>query len=242
MGKSLRRAPLRRSACRRRGENAGTAPTTTSDESQLVSFEVAGPGIRPPIEQVQEIVQIPEQITGGPQYRRPMCIGVMTLRNRLLPLVSLREMFGLPRQEVTDTNKIVVVVAGRGRQRDLGRRRHGQRQGSAAGRPLGHRRHAAAAGPQRRPWRDPVDLPAGGRQAAGLHPFGRQDVRHRRHRAAMAAGQRRGGSGGYAAQEAPARNGVIDDEEQFVVFRLHERGIRRRRSTPCRKSSACPKN
>jgi purine-binding chemotaxis protein CheW len=33
----------------------------------------------------------------------------MTLRNRLLPLVSLREMFGLPALDVTDANKIVVV-------------------------------------------------------------------------------------------------------------------------------------
>ncbi|PKU26608.1 chemotaxis protein CheW [Telmatospirillum siberiense] len=79
-----------------------------SDESQLVSFEVAGQEYALPIEQVQEIVQIPEQITEVPNTSSHV-LGVMTLRNRLLPLVSLRDMFGLPPQEVTDANKIVVV-------------------------------------------------------------------------------------------------------------------------------------
>jgi purine-binding chemotaxis protein CheW len=82
-----------------------------SDESQLVSFEVAGQEYALPIEQVQEIVQIPEQITEVPNTP-PHVMGVMTLRNRLLPLVSLRDMFGLPHQEVTDANKIVVVSLG----------------------------------------------------------------------------------------------------------------------------------
>jgi purine-binding chemotaxis protein CheW len=36
-------------------------------------------------------------------------LGVVTLRNRLLPLVSLREMFGLPAAPIDDRNKIVVV-------------------------------------------------------------------------------------------------------------------------------------
>jgi purine-binding chemotaxis protein CheW len=84
-----------------------------SDESQLVSFEVAGQEYALPIEQVQEIVQIPEQITEVPNTPSHV-LGVMTLRNRLLPLVSLRHMFGLSPQSVTDTNKIVVVSLGTG--------------------------------------------------------------------------------------------------------------------------------
>jgi purine-binding chemotaxis protein CheW len=82
-----------------------------SDESQFVSFEVAGQEYALPIEQVQEIVRIPEQITEVPNTSSHV-LGVMTLRNRLLPLVSLRDMFHLPPQEVTDTNKIVVVSVG----------------------------------------------------------------------------------------------------------------------------------
>lgn len=79
------------------------------DESQLVSFDVAGQEYALPIERVQEIVQIPEQITEVPNTAAHV-LGVMTLRNRLLPLVSLRRMFGLPPQEVSDANKIVVIA------------------------------------------------------------------------------------------------------------------------------------
>ena len=81
----------------------------SEDESQLVSFEVAGQEYALPIERVQEIVQVPDQFTEVPNTPAHV-LGVMTLRNRLLPMVSLREMFGLPPLDVTDANKIVVVA------------------------------------------------------------------------------------------------------------------------------------
>jgi purine-binding chemotaxis protein CheW len=87
------------------------AAATTSDEDQLVSFEVAGQEYAFPIGQVQEIVQLPERITRVPQAPGHI-IGVITLRNRLLPLVSLREMFRLPPAELTEANKVVVVALG----------------------------------------------------------------------------------------------------------------------------------
>lgn len=83
------------------------------DETQLVSFEVAGQEYAFPIEEVQEIVQLPEKITGIPSSR-PHVLGVITLRNRLLPLVSLRDMFGLPRSALSEANKVVVVSPGNG--------------------------------------------------------------------------------------------------------------------------------
>lgn len=83
----------------------------TVDEDQLVSFEVAGQEYAFPINQVQEIVQLPDRITSVPNTGSHV-LGVITLRNRLLPLVSLREMFGLPAVELTDTNKVVVVSLG----------------------------------------------------------------------------------------------------------------------------------
>jgi purine-binding chemotaxis protein CheW len=79
------------------------------DESQLVSFEVAGQEYALPIERVQEIVQVPEQFTEVPNTPAHV-LGVMTLRNRLLPMVSLREMFRLPPQDLSEANKIVVVA------------------------------------------------------------------------------------------------------------------------------------
>jgi purine-binding chemotaxis protein CheW len=95
-------------------ENARTGRLAEiADESQLVSFEVAGQEYALPIERVQEIVQIPGQITEVPNTPAHV-LGVMTLRNRLLPLVSLRAMFGLPARELTDSNKILVISLGEG--------------------------------------------------------------------------------------------------------------------------------
>jgi purine-binding chemotaxis protein CheW len=78
------------------------------DELQLVSFEVAGQEYALPIESVKEIVQVPARIDRVPKTGSHV-LGVMTLRNRLLPLVSLRDMFGLPAVPLDDRNKIVVV-------------------------------------------------------------------------------------------------------------------------------------
>jgi purine-binding chemotaxis protein CheW len=81
---------------------------TASDELQLVSFEVAGQEYALPIEHVQEIVQLPPRIAAVPRADSHV-LGVMTLRDRLLPLVSLRAMFGLPQGTPDERNKIVVV-------------------------------------------------------------------------------------------------------------------------------------
>ena len=83
----------------------------TVDEVQLVSFEVAGQEYAFPIEEVQEIVQLPEKITVLPNSASHV-LGVITLRNRLLPLVSLRDMFRLPPAEANEANKVVVVSPG----------------------------------------------------------------------------------------------------------------------------------
>ena len=80
-----------------------------ADELQLVSFEVAGQEYAIAIDQVQEIVQVPEQIACIPQAARYV-LGVMTLRNRLLPLVSLRTLFGLHGQAASERSRIVVVT------------------------------------------------------------------------------------------------------------------------------------
>ena len=84
-------------------------PKSTRD--QLVSFEVAGQEYAFPIGHVQEIVQLPDRITQVPQAPGHV-LGVITLRDRLLPLVSLREMFNLPHADLTEANKVVVVSLG----------------------------------------------------------------------------------------------------------------------------------
>ena len=82
-----------------------------NDELQLVSFDVAGQEYAITIEDVQEIVQVPEQIIQVP-HSDAHVLGVMTLRNKLLPLVSLRRMFNLPPQAANEQSRIVVVSLG----------------------------------------------------------------------------------------------------------------------------------
>jgi len=82
-----------------------------SDELQLVSFDVAGQEYAITIEDVQEIVQVPENIVHVP-HSQSHVLGLMTLRNRLLPLVSLRRMFALPAQDADEHSRIVVVALG----------------------------------------------------------------------------------------------------------------------------------
>ncbi len=80
-------------------------------ELHLVSFDVAGQEYAIAIEDVQEIVQIPEQIVQVP-HAQSHVLGVMTLRNRLLPLVALRRMFALAEQDANEQSRIVVVAIG----------------------------------------------------------------------------------------------------------------------------------
>jgi purine-binding chemotaxis protein CheW len=191
--------------------------TDGSDESQLVSFEVAGQEYALPIEQVQEIVQIPEQITEVPNTPSHV-LGVMTLRNRLLPLVSLRDMFGLPPQEVTDANKIVVVSLGDAAAAvSVGVVMDSVKEVLRVGRSVIDPMPALLA-------RDGnlgeiqsiCRLDEGKRLVSILSSermFNTGDMR------ALVDGKG-GGTVAMSEDSADARIGVVDDEEQFVVFRL----------------------
>jgi purine-binding chemotaxis protein CheW len=81
----------------------------SSDELQLVSFNVEGQEYAIAIEDVQEIVQVPEAIIHVPHSELHV-LGVMTLRNRLLPLVRLRRIFGLPDSDLDEKSRIVVLT------------------------------------------------------------------------------------------------------------------------------------
>jgi purine-binding chemotaxis protein CheW len=90
---------------------ADAAPEAVSAELQFVSFEVANQEYAIIIDDVQEIVQVPADIVHVP-HAKSHVLGVMTLRNRLLPLVSLRRMFGLTDRDSDDESRIVVVSLG----------------------------------------------------------------------------------------------------------------------------------
>lgn len=80
-----------------------------ADEMRLVSFSVADQEYALDIAQVQEIVQLPAGISELP-HSPDHVLGVISLRQRLLPLVSLRTLFGLPRIAYSEQQRIVVTA------------------------------------------------------------------------------------------------------------------------------------
>ncbi len=80
----------------------------SSDELRLVSFSVADQEYALDIAEVQEIVQLPERVSELPNTPGHV-LGVISLRQRLLPLVSLRTLFGLPRLDYAEQHRIVVT-------------------------------------------------------------------------------------------------------------------------------------
>lgn len=82
---------------------------TASDELRLVSFTVEAQEYALDIADVQEIVQVPPVITSLPNTASHV-LGLISLRQRLLPLVSLRTLFGLPTLTLDEQHRIVVVA------------------------------------------------------------------------------------------------------------------------------------
>jgi purine-binding chemotaxis protein CheW len=88
--------------------NADKDDEEDADELQLVSFSVDAEEYGVDINSVQEIVQIPSTIVHVPNSS-PHVLGLMTLRERLLPLVSLRHLFNLADKELDDRSRVVVI-------------------------------------------------------------------------------------------------------------------------------------
>lgn len=85
------------------------AQTAELTASKLITFDADGQEYALPIEQVREIVPVPEGVTmvsSGDAVAR----GVMVYRDRLLPLFSLRALLGLPKAETRQTDEKVVVA------------------------------------------------------------------------------------------------------------------------------------
>ena len=82
-------------------------------QTALVSFELGTQEYALPLERVREIVPMPEyvsEIAGS----ETAVLGVVTSRNRLLPLVSLRALLGLREPDDRATGKVIVVSMGNG--------------------------------------------------------------------------------------------------------------------------------
>lgn len=94
---------------------------TGADEVPLLVFRVAGQEFALPIATVAEIVPLPETVTRMPRARAHL-LGVMPLRDRLVPLVGLRALFALDAEEPGEvgdgtarrSGRVVVVRTGAG--------------------------------------------------------------------------------------------------------------------------------
>jgi purine-binding chemotaxis protein CheW len=75
---------------------------------QLVSFKVGDEVFAASIMKIQEIIKVSEitKIPRSPGFVR----GVINLRGRIIPVIDLRERFGLPAIEDVGTNRRIVVA------------------------------------------------------------------------------------------------------------------------------------
>ncbi len=78
------------------------------DTDQMVSFMVDGQEYAFDLMEVEEIVRIPESISRVPRGNDHV-LGLIDLRGRLLPLVSMRKLFVLTETDVNENNRILVV-------------------------------------------------------------------------------------------------------------------------------------
>ena len=79
-------------------------------EVQLVVFELDGERFGVEIERVHEIIRRPEvtQVPRAPEFVE----GVINLRGRIVPVLSLRRRFGFEQGQATRATRIVVVEVG----------------------------------------------------------------------------------------------------------------------------------
>ena len=99
--------------------SAGTKAAGVIDRLALLVFEVAGQEFALPVERVREVLPAPREIARMARSRAHL-LGVMSVRDRLLPLVGLRALFGLDgvremgAGEQAAGRRVVVVRPGQG--------------------------------------------------------------------------------------------------------------------------------
>ena len=105
-----------RSATRVSISSGRSSPTVAEPQQQvsLVSFDLGQQEYALPLERVREIIPLPDQVSEVARSETAV-LGVVTWRGRLLPLVSLRALLGLPSDPRRDERgKVVVLSMGSG--------------------------------------------------------------------------------------------------------------------------------
>jgi purine-binding chemotaxis protein CheW len=100
-----------------RSEEAAPAEVRESDDAELtfLVFRLAGDEFALPIDTVDEVAQVPEQITQVPKAPK-FLEGVVNLRGAVLPVIDQRRRFDMPRSEqAKSSRRLVVVRSGRHR-------------------------------------------------------------------------------------------------------------------------------
>lgn len=101
---------------------ASAAPLATNPSTgtparalfSLLSFYLSQQEYALPLDRVREIIPLPDHIAELPRPETAV-LGVVTLRDRLLPLVSLRALLGLPANDLSkQRGKVVVMSIGGG--------------------------------------------------------------------------------------------------------------------------------
>jgi purine-binding chemotaxis protein CheW len=96
-------------------EDRDRAAPAADTSAMLVTFEVAGQEFALELDSVQEILPAPAVVATVPRAEA-LVVGVTSLRDRLLPLLSLRGLLGFPPATDTDGREKVVVMKVRGAQ------------------------------------------------------------------------------------------------------------------------------
>jgi purine-binding chemotaxis protein CheW len=81
----------------------------SDEEEQVVVFRLGKEEFGVPIESVQEIVRLPDEMTKVPKAAAAV-EGVINLRGAVLPVIDLRRRLGLAPVERSDRQRIVVLV------------------------------------------------------------------------------------------------------------------------------------
>jgi purine-binding chemotaxis protein CheW len=97
-----------RSGARAADDGRRAAPAAAAS-TMLVTFEVAQQEFALELDAVQEILPAPTDVTVVPRAEM-LVLGVTSLRDRLLPLLSLRGLLGFPPAPVSDGREKVVVT------------------------------------------------------------------------------------------------------------------------------------
>ena len=92
--------------------NAAARETTATEVKQLISFTVGDEEYGLELLRVKEVIRM-KQVTWLP--KAPACVkGIINLRGVVIPIVDLRERFGLPQHDSTAMTRVIVVeVEGR---------------------------------------------------------------------------------------------------------------------------------